>query len=95
MSNRSRIDLTDLEHKVDRVLRTADFEGLLRRGAPEDEYESEAQMITERLTSCHNPDDVRAVIVSVFKAQFDQTPNYDAVALSQAAIDIWIAYRPQ
>ncbi len=83
----SRLDL------INELLRFHDIEGLLSMGAPDDEYESEARMIADRIDEGGHraPDgkvekkEVAAIIASIWKEMFGLSD--DELLLRQEAFD--------
>ena len=64
---------------INESLRHEDIEGLLSNGAPNDEYESEAKMIADRMSKAEQTapsrtlttEDVTDIITDVWKEMFD------------------------
>ena len=52
------------------ILMAQDPEGLIRTGAPADEYDSEAAQIQDILHKCDNVKDLQGFIMAIFKIQF-------------------------
>jgi hypothetical protein len=53
--------------QIQQVLNDEDIEGLLKAGAPTDEYETEAQMIAEAITQTHESKLTEERLTSVVK----------------------------
>ena len=78
--------------QIREILNREDVEGLIRLGAPDDEYETEAQMIEEALAERKMPVDedslsalVRAVWVKAFSPFSEEGLNKRAPAFSRVA----------
>lgn len=68
-----------------KLLAGYDFQGLIRLGAPSNEYAGEAEIILARLPNCRSVVDVRRVVYVTFCEQFHpmacgDEANYQAVA---------------
>jgi hypothetical protein len=66
----TRLDL------IGELLRHEDIEGLLSMGAPDEEYESEAEMIADRIGEAEmkasvTRQDVESIVASVWKEMFE------------------------
>ncbi len=91
--------LTDVQYMQEvlvSILREEDIEGLLALGAPEDEYDDEAQQIAEYLASNGKGVDgvtrVEEALTSVLSASFDWDDDeieHRAEALKAAALRIY------
>ena len=64
------MNLTPTEKKVSEILADWDAEGLIKMGAPRDEYDSEARHILEQLDRGASVDLAAAVIAEVFQRSF-------------------------
>ena len=71
--------MTTRLEQVRELLRSEDIEGLISMGAPADEYDSEAEMVAERVQRAESVawngrlarDEVIAILASVWKEMFD------------------------
>ena len=64
------MDLTPTEKKLSEILAEWDAEGLIKMGAPADEYDSEARHILEQLDRRASVELAAAVIAEVFQGSF-------------------------
>lgn len=55
---------------IENILRQHDPQGLIKMGAPQDEYSHEAEMIANNLSGCKSKKDFQTLIHSVFVCQF-------------------------
>jgi hypothetical protein len=78
--------LTDRELRVLEILNKWDAEGLLKMGAPEDEYENEARMITEAYHPGIDPAKFANEIISIFDRQFGGISSYDSKEVEGIAV---------
>lgn len=65
-----------MKEKIEAILAKHDPVGLIKMGAPQDEYSSEAQMIWERTTRHFSLDKIHNIIYEVFQLQFGQGTVY-------------------
>ena len=65
-----RMNLTPTEKKLSEILAAWDPEGLIKTGAPADEYDSEARHILEQLDRRASVDLAATVIAEVFQRSF-------------------------
>lgn len=75
--------------KIRDVISAYDFQGLLQMGAPEDEYDSEAEDIYNRLGGCKSVEDVQKVIYVVFAYMFTIKHAGELERYLGCAEDIW------
>jgi hypothetical protein len=86
-----------MKAKIEQILVRHDPIGLIKMGAPQDEYDSEAQMICERTTKHFSREKIHQIIHEVFVHQFDDGKkglksiagpydNYKAIALEIKAL---------
>jgi hypothetical protein len=83
----SRLDL------INELLRLEDIEGLLSSAAPNDEYESEAEMIADRVGAAEHQasggkvakEEFASIIAGVWKEMFELSD--DQLLLRQEALD--------
>ena len=73
---------------VKEAIQNADPMGLLRFGAPVDEYDDEIQRIVAGLRSCNDENDLRILICHVFQDNFDETVGAEKVFVEFARC-IW------
>lgn len=78
------------EFKARKIIRVLDPMGLIKGGAPEDEYDSEANELVGRITKSSNNNDVEEMVGSIFskdKFGVETEPN-TLKKISQQIIDI-------
>lgn len=80
----SESDLTQLLFRHDPM-------GLIAAGAPDDEYESEAETIAPRLAEAASADDVRQILVEEFESWFTPEIAPSAESLAAPASEVWAA----
>lgn len=56
--------------KLKRLLRKADFQHLIKMGAPSDEYDSEAQYLYEHISPLHSVEEIQQIIWNCFYEGF-------------------------
>lgn len=83
-----------LQQIVD-ILAIADLEGLIRMGAPGDEYQSEAKAIADEITPQSSIEDIKDLIVDVLNESFDNDKRtiYPQDKLTEIAKKIKALYR--
>ena len=59
-------------NSVKEIVNKIDPIGLLKQGAPSDEYESEIQLIVKGLRACSNIEDIQNLTYNIFKDSFGQ-----------------------
>lgn len=96
-------EIGDLAGKINLILNKYDLEGLLRMGAPEDEYSNEAWLIEEGLSDLDEADltleNINKVLLGCFRKQFGEggwgedlagyAPSYKN-KLFMATLEIWL-----
>ncbi len=74
---------------IERLLIKHDPQGLLKMGAPKDEYSSEAEMIAVQLSDCKSAHDIKELIYAVFIIQFSFKTAGGIQNYWSIAHDIW------
>ncbi|HYN10813.1 MAG TPA: hypothetical protein VES67_25750 [Vicinamibacterales bacterium] len=69
----------DLRAAVKRIIDAADIEGLLKMGAPEDEYDLEISLIAARLNSLQQPSvpAIEAIVFDVWQTKFGPLEGHE------------------
>lgn len=78
--------LTEREQRVAKILNEWDVEGLLRMGAPDDEYEHEARMIAEAYYPGIDAAKFASEIISILDRQFGGISSYDFNEVKSKAV---------
>jgi len=73
---------------IRKALLKHDLEGLIKLGAPKDEYNQEAKLIWEQVSPDLKPHELSEIIRDVFHKQFAGLSTYDYSALIALASDI-------
>jgi hypothetical protein len=83
-----RIFIMDTLTKIKQLLRQADYQGLIRIGAPKDEYDGEAEMIFKAVSANHCVNKISEIIWFTFYNQFCTDGKDWALSFEQAIEDI-------
>jgi hypothetical protein len=78
----------NLFSKVKKIVDKYDIVGLLKMGAPEDEYNIESQRITTGLKNCHNILEIQELIYGVFIEFFGESMAGKKESYLKVAIEL-------
>lgn len=79
----------ELKNTVAAILYRADPEGLVPMGVPDDEYDSEAEIILDRLAEVHNVDEMAALVANVLRQQFGYGTTEEADGTKQTGVPLY------
>ena len=85
---------SDLYNKTLAVLTTGDPIGLIRDGAPPDEYSPEAGTILPRLVGAASLDELREIVHQEFARWFGAKVAGEKTRYERIAIDLWFILHP-
>ena len=80
------------KHQIEQILAISDNMGLIKMGAPPDEYDSEARLIYKQLSATNNPTlpIVHQIVYQVFVDQF----SYEAGEGKEDVAELFESYLP-
>ena len=78
----------NLKGSIKEVIDLYDPIGLLKMGAPQDEYNPEIKEVAEKIANCRNVEEIQKLIYETFVKWFDQDIAGDVEKYKEPAEDI-------
>ena len=76
--------------EVKKIVIESDIVGLIKQGAPEDEYDDEISRIISAMQKCEDAKSLQNLIYAIFKDSFGSSSAGDLKDFSDLATKLWI-----